>query len=188
MSMLNLRKTTLNLRMEHRRIKNSSAWRIRSCHGQGLTEFIIIVILVGLVVLVAVRLFGKSVSCEFRGAAYEIDSDVVDPGGCPGIEPPPPPPNVPPLNPPDSPVPPSAPPEPPPTPAATPTPTPPTPCSAPIPPGQSCAPKGTCCASYSAGTAPADINYSVCESNCCKGKFGNSAVCVTAQLKCFCVN
>ena len=41
--------------------------------GQGLAEYIIIVILVAIIVLVAVRLFGKSVFNQFGNATQQID-------------------------------------------------------------------------------------------------------------------
>ena len=42
--------------------------------GQGLAEYIIIVILVAIIVLVAVRLFGKSVLNQFGNATQQIDT------------------------------------------------------------------------------------------------------------------
>lgn len=42
--------------------------------GQGLAEYIIIVILVAIIVLVAVRFFGKSVYNQFENATNEIDT------------------------------------------------------------------------------------------------------------------
>ncbi|MFN8390298.1 MAG: hypothetical protein U0136_08420 [Bdellovibrionota bacterium] len=42
--------------------------------GQGLAEYIIIVILVAIIVLVAVRLFGKSVFNQFGNATQQIDT------------------------------------------------------------------------------------------------------------------
>ena len=41
--------------------------------GQGMAEYIIIVILVAIIVLVGVRLFGKSVINQFNNATGEID-------------------------------------------------------------------------------------------------------------------
>ena len=41
--------------------------------GQGLAEYIIIVILVAIIVLVAVRLFGKSVFNQFSNATQQVD-------------------------------------------------------------------------------------------------------------------
>lgn len=41
--------------------------------GQGLAEYIIIVILVAIIVLVAVRLFGRSVFNQFGNATQQID-------------------------------------------------------------------------------------------------------------------
>lgn len=41
--------------------------------GQGLAEYIIIVILVAIIVLVAVRLFGKSVFNQFSNATTQVD-------------------------------------------------------------------------------------------------------------------
>ena len=42
--------------------------------GQGMAEYIIIVILVAIIVLVAVRLFGKSVTNQFENATNEINT------------------------------------------------------------------------------------------------------------------
>lgn len=52
--------------------------------GQGMTEFIIVTVLVAIVVLVAVRLFGKSVSCEFNDASNQINDGTtsVSDDGC----------------------------------------------------------------------------------------------------------
>ena len=82
--------------------------------GQGLAEFIILVVVVALIVLASVRLFGKSVSCEFDEASREIDQSVgSSSSGCPTQiasnepePPPPPPPPLPPLPPPPPPTPP----------------------------------------------------------------------------------
>ena len=41
--------------------------------GQGLAEYIIIVILVAIIVLVAVRLFGRSVFNQFGNATSQIE-------------------------------------------------------------------------------------------------------------------
>ncbi len=41
--------------------------------GQGLAEYIIIVIVVAIIVLVAVKLFGKSIFSQFSSATYSID-------------------------------------------------------------------------------------------------------------------
>lgn len=42
--------------------------------GQGMAEYIIIVILVAIIVLVAIRLFGKSVFNQFGNATQQIDT------------------------------------------------------------------------------------------------------------------
>lgn len=42
--------------------------------GQGMAEYIIIVILVAIIVLVAIRLFGQSVFNQFGNATSEIDT------------------------------------------------------------------------------------------------------------------
>lgn len=42
--------------------------------GQGLAEYIIIVILVAIIVLVAVKFFGKSVFNQFENATNQIDT------------------------------------------------------------------------------------------------------------------
>ncbi len=41
--------------------------------GQGMAEYIIIVILVAIIVLVAIRLFGKSVYNQFENATQQVD-------------------------------------------------------------------------------------------------------------------
>ncbi|MBP9839162.1 MAG: pilus assembly protein [Proteobacteria bacterium] len=46
---------------------------ISNKRGQGLAEYIIIVILVAIIVLVAVKLFGKSVFSQFGSATSEIN-------------------------------------------------------------------------------------------------------------------
>lgn len=47
---------------------------IRSERGQGMAEYIIIVILVAIIVLVGIRLFGKSVINQFNNATEEVDT------------------------------------------------------------------------------------------------------------------
>ena len=42
--------------------------------GQGMAEYIIIVILVAIIVLVGIRLFGKSVLNQFNNATGEVDT------------------------------------------------------------------------------------------------------------------
>lgn len=42
--------------------------------GQGMAEYIIIVILVAIIVLVAIRFFGRSVYNQFSNARNEVDS------------------------------------------------------------------------------------------------------------------
>lgn len=50
--------------------------------GQGMAEYIIIVILIAIIVLVAIRLFGKSVYNQFSNAKNEVDTLQSDaPGG-----------------------------------------------------------------------------------------------------------
>lgn len=46
----------------------------RDERGQGMAEYIIIVILVAIIVLVGVRLFGKSVINQFNNATGQIDT------------------------------------------------------------------------------------------------------------------
>lgn len=46
----------------------------RNEQGQGMAEYIIIVILVAIIVLVAIRLFGKSVFNQFNNATEEVDT------------------------------------------------------------------------------------------------------------------
>ncbi len=74
--------------------------------GQGLTEFIVIVLLVAVVVLVSVRIFGHSIRCQFSNTSRQIDTDTEAHSDCavlsqPVEEPenppaPPPPPGTPP--------------------------------------------------------------------------------------------
>ncbi len=47
---------------------------IRGERGQGMAEYIIIVILVAIIVLVGIRLFGKSVINQFNEATEEVDT------------------------------------------------------------------------------------------------------------------
>jgi Flp pilus assembly pilin Flp len=44
-----------------------------SQRGQGMAEYIIIVILVAIIVLVAIRLFGKSITNQFENATEQVD-------------------------------------------------------------------------------------------------------------------
>lgn len=54
----------------------------RNQKGQGLAEYIIIVIVVAIIVLVAVKLFGKSIYSQFSSATYDIDQlQTPDEGG-----------------------------------------------------------------------------------------------------------
>ena len=46
----------------------------RDERGQGMAEYIIIVILVAIIVLVGIRLFGKSVLNQFNNATGEVDT------------------------------------------------------------------------------------------------------------------
>ena len=48
--------------------------RFRGEKGQGLAEYIIIVILVAIIVLVAVKFFGKSVYNQFENATNEVEN------------------------------------------------------------------------------------------------------------------
>ncbi len=118
--------------------ENNRVCRNGCASGQGLTEFIVIVVLVALIVLVSVRIFGRSVSCQFTDASNKIDSVGEAGSNCPAQavvddepEPPLPPPPLPPAPPaPPPPPPPTAappPPEPPAPPPAPPAPPPPTP-------------------------------------------------------------
>ena len=54
---------------------------LESNRGQGMAEYIIIVILVAIIVLVGIRLFGGSVINQFNNATNEIDSLESDGGG-----------------------------------------------------------------------------------------------------------
>lgn len=51
----------------------------RNERGQGLAEYIIIVILVAIIVLVAVRLFGRSIFNQFGNATTSVDDLENDP-------------------------------------------------------------------------------------------------------------
>lgn len=51
----------------------SSERRQPNERGQGMAEYIIIVILVAIIVLVGVKLFGKSVINQFNNATEEVD-------------------------------------------------------------------------------------------------------------------
>jgi Flp pilus assembly pilin Flp len=44
--------------------------------GQGMTEYIIIVVLVAIAVLVGVRLFGSTVRDKFDGSQTTVDSEL----------------------------------------------------------------------------------------------------------------
>ena len=56
-------------------MKDLSISRLRRDEsGQGMAEYIIIVILVAIIVLVAIRLFGKSVYNQFNNATEEVDT------------------------------------------------------------------------------------------------------------------
>lgn len=55
-------------------MKNSLIKKLsRNERGQGMAEYIIIVILVAIIVLVGIRLFGKSVINQFNEATKEVD-------------------------------------------------------------------------------------------------------------------
>lgn len=45
----------------------------RNQSGQGMAEYIIIVILVAIIVLIGVKLFGRSVINQFNNATSEVD-------------------------------------------------------------------------------------------------------------------
>lgn len=53
--------------------ENKNALRAKGQKGQGMAEYIIIVILVAIIVLVGVRLFGNSLINQFNNATEEID-------------------------------------------------------------------------------------------------------------------
>ena len=52
----------------------SSRVRLLNERGQGMAEYIIIVILVAIIVLVGIRLFGKSVINQFNNATEEVNT------------------------------------------------------------------------------------------------------------------
>lgn len=47
---------------------------LKNERGQGMAEYIIIVILVAIIVLVGIRLFGGSIINQFNNATNEIDT------------------------------------------------------------------------------------------------------------------
>ena len=47
---------------------------LKNNRGQGMAEYIIIVILVAIIVLVAIRLFGESIFNQFNNATSAVDS------------------------------------------------------------------------------------------------------------------
>ena len=55
-------------------MKMNRSFRGLNERGQGMAEYIIIVILVAIIVLVGVRLFGESVINQFNNATGEIDT------------------------------------------------------------------------------------------------------------------
>lgn len=55
-------------------MKNNRSFNVQNERGQGMAEYIIIVILVAIIVLVGVRLFGESVINQFNNATGEIDT------------------------------------------------------------------------------------------------------------------
>ena len=48
----------------------------RGQEGQGMTEYIIIVVLIAIFLIAAVKLFGGSLDKLFRGSSTKLDSDV----------------------------------------------------------------------------------------------------------------
>ena len=42
--------------------------------GQGMAEYVIVIILVAILVIAAIRLFGRSVYCNYMNASREVDS------------------------------------------------------------------------------------------------------------------
>lgn len=126
--------------------------RLSPQRGQGLAEFVLITLVVAIVAIVAVRLFGRSVNCQFSQAGKNIDDTSTLAAGCRQSEPPvdvapqptapepPPLPAAPPPQPPPAPSPPAA-----PSPAPSPQPSlaaplPPSPNPSPLPPPPSAAP------------------------------------------------
>ena len=55
--------------------------------GQGVVEYVIIVVLVAIIILVGIRLYGRSVECQFTNAASEVEATLgtggLDSNGCP---------------------------------------------------------------------------------------------------------
>ena len=158
------------------RTQRSVVWH--NFGGQGMAEFIILVMLVAVIVLVGVRLFGRSVRCSFSSASAQIDSDAASEdcdlgaeSSAPVVSPQPPefvPPLPPPLVPPI-----------PPPPTATPTPT--SSCGK-LPAGASCLGPGKCCATLD--------NRDSCRTLCCPSRIAFN--CFTDKSdpryasKCFC--
>ncbi|MCB0345961.1 MAG: hypothetical protein KDD66_12650, partial [Bdellovibrionales bacterium] len=55
-------------------VRRNLKQRLDDCRGQGLAEYIIVAILVAIILIVAVRYFGSSVSNQFESATSEISS------------------------------------------------------------------------------------------------------------------
>lgn len=55
-----------------KKLENASI--LKNERGQGMAEYIIIVILVAIIVLVGIRLFGGSIINQFNNATNEIDT------------------------------------------------------------------------------------------------------------------
>ena len=51
-----------------------SSRRLRDERGQGMAEYIIIVILVAIIVLVAIRFFGHSITNQFENATEQVNT------------------------------------------------------------------------------------------------------------------
>jgi Flp pilus assembly pilin Flp len=60
--------------MKNLKVRNKQGNLVKSESGQGMAEYIIIVILVAIIVLVAIRLFGKSVFNQFENATSEVET------------------------------------------------------------------------------------------------------------------
>ena len=56
------------------RLRNALSLKRKDESGQGMAEYIIIVILVAIIVLVGIRLFGKSIINQFNNATEEVDT------------------------------------------------------------------------------------------------------------------
>jgi hypothetical protein len=60
---------------------------IQDRSGQGIFEYIIILLCVAIVVLFAVKIFGKAIRCQFFETTGQLDSNASNPNDCPNAVP-----------------------------------------------------------------------------------------------------